>query len=90
MYTRCFYTFREKRRKILRIGFINNSIIYILDKSFSIKTLDSSKINPGKIELINGQPFIPKKNNVAEIERSKLISTNIASQKKYMKKKINL
>ena len=31
---------------ILRIGFMNNSVIYCLDKSFSIKVLASSKINP--------------------------------------------
>ena len=33
---------------ILRIGFMNNSVVYCLDKSFAIKVLDSSKINPGK------------------------------------------
>ena len=67
---------------ILRIGFMNNSVIYVLDKSFSIKVLDSSKINPGKITLNNGQPVIPKKNYLAEIEKSRLVSASIASQKK--------
>ena len=67
---------------ILRIGFMNNSVIYCLDKSFAIKVLDSSKINPGKITLEKGQPVIPKKNYLAEIEQSRLVSASISSQKK--------
>ena len=67
---------------ILRIGFMNNSVIYVLDKSFSIKVLDSSKINPGKINLDKGQPVIPAKNNLSEIEKSRLVSAKISSQKK--------
>ena len=69
---------------ILRIGFMNNSVIYVLDKSFSIKVLDSSKINPGKINLDKGQPVIPAKNNLSEIEKSRLVSAKISSQKKYL------
>ena len=67
---------------ILRIGFMNNSVIYCLDKSFAIKVLDSSKINHGKITLNNGQPVIPKNNHLAEIEKSRLVSASISSQKK--------
>ena len=66
---------------ILRIGFMNNSVIYILDNSFSIKTIDSSKINPEKITLNKENPVIPNKNNLAEIEKSRLVSRNISSQK---------
>lgn len=61
---------------------MNNSVIYVLDKSFSIKVLDSSKINPGKINLDKGQPVIPAKNNLSEIEKSRLVSAKISSQKK--------
>ena len=67
---------------ILRIGFMNNSVIYILDNSFSIKTIVSSKINPEKITLNKENPLIPNKNNLeAEIEKSRLVSRNISSQK---------
>ena len=65
---------------ILRIGFMNNSVIYCLDKSFAIKVLDSSKINSGKINLSDGQPITPKNNSLAEIEKSRLVSANISHQ----------
>ena len=69
---------------ILRIGFMNNSVIYCLDKSFAIKVLDSSKVNPGKINISNGQPVTPKNNSLAEIEKSRLVSANISSQNKIL------
>ena len=74
---------------IHRIGFMNNSIIYCLDKSFSIKIIDSTKINKGKIEIINGNPRIPKNNYLAEIGKSRLISFYTSSQKKLLDKKNN-
>ena len=61
---------------------MNNSVVYCLDKSFAIKVLDSSKINPGKIKIVKGQPEIPKKNYLAEIEQSRLVSASISSQNK--------
>ena len=67
---------------ILRIGFMNNSTIYCLDKSFAIKVLDSSKINSGKVTLSDGQPVIPKANSLAEIEKSRLVSASISHQNK--------
>jgi hypothetical protein len=67
---------------ILRIGFMNNSVIYCLDKSFAIKVLDSSKINQGKVNIKDDQPVIPKNNSLAEIEKSRLVSANISSQMK--------
>ena len=66
---------------------MNNSVIYILDNSFSIKTIDSSKINPEKITLNKENPLIPNKNNLAEIEKSRLVSRNISSQKNLNKNK---
>ena len=65
---------------ILRIGFLNNSVIYSIDKSFAIKIIDSSKINAGKINISDDKPIIPKNNDLAEIEKSRLISANISSQ----------
>ena len=67
---------------ILRIGFTNNSVIYCIDKSFGIKILDSSKINPGEINVSNGQPLFPKTNYLAEIEKGRLGTTNILYQTK--------
>ena len=68
---------------ILRIGFMSNSVLYCLDKSFGIKVIDTFKINKGKI---NSLPDPNNKeqnalNALAEIEKSRLISTNISSQK---------
>ena len=67
---------------ILRVGFLNNSVIYCIDKSFLIKVLDSSKINKGRVTLSNMQPVIPKTNSLAEIEKGRLVSANISSQMK--------
>ena len=36
---------------ILRIGFMNNSVVYCIDTSFSIKVLDSSKIITEKMKI---------------------------------------
>ena len=67
---------------ILRVGFMNNSVVYCIDTSFSIKVLDSSRIIPGKIKITNGQPEKPKKSYLTEIEQSRLVSAFISSQKK--------
>ena len=68
---------------ILRIGFISTSVLYCLDKSFGIKVIDTLKINKGKI---NSLPDPNNKeqnalNALAEIEKSRLISAYISSQK---------
>ena len=67
---------------ILRIGFMNNSVIYCLDKSFSIKFLDCLKVNPGKVNIKDGQLVEPKNNSLAEIETKHFASTNFSSQTK--------
>ena len=67
---------------ILRIGFMNNSVVYCIDTSFSIKVLDSSKIITEKMKISNGHPEKPKKSYLTEIEQSRLISAYISSQKK--------
>ena len=67
---------------ILRIGFLNSSVIFCLDKTFSIKILDTSKITTGKIKFSGIMPETPKNNDFAEIEKSRLISEYISNQKK--------
>jgi hypothetical protein len=65
---------------ILRIGFLNCSIFYCLDKSYGIKILDSSKINQGNVNISEGKQIIPEKNELAVIEKSRHICENISSQ----------
>jgi len=67
---------------ILRIGFLNSSVIFCLDKTFTITILDTSKITTGKIKFSGIMPETPKNNDFAEIEKSMLISEFILNQKK--------
>ena len=68
---------------ILRIGFLNSSVVYCLDKSFGIKILETTKINQGKININKDKsPIVPNKNFKAEIEKSRHISGYISSEKK--------
>ena len=69
---------------ILRIGFLNSSIVYCLDKSYSIKILDTVKVNSGKIQIDEGKPIIPKNNEISEIEKSRHISEFISNQIKFV------
>ena len=68
---------------ILRIGFMNNSVVYCLDEAFSIKFLNTSKINSEDIELSkeNQRPIIPKK-NFGEIEENHFIFPPFVYQEK--------
>ena len=74
---------------ILRIGFLNDSIVFSLDQSHGIKILDTAKINKGKPAIENGKPVTPKNNYVSEIERIKHISEFISSEKKILDLKEN-
>jgi len=67
---------------IIRIGFLNSSVIFCLDKAFSIKILDTSKISTGKIKFSGIKPEIPKNNDFAEIEKNRHICEYISNQKK--------
>ena len=69
---------------ILRIGFLNNSVIYCFDDKLAIKLINSTKINIEKIELSKDdqKPIIPDKNNYAEIEGNKFFLTSISEQTK--------
>ena len=72
------------KTNILRIGFINPSVVYIIDDTLSIKLIDTQKINKGKINLSKDEqkPIIPSQNSFAEIERNHFISPFIFSQTK--------
>ena len=65
---------------ILRIGFMNNSVIFCIDKSFYFKIIDSSKINQGKVNITDEKSEIQKNNSLANIGNSRLISPQITSQ----------
>ena len=70
--------------EILRIGFINYSVIYIVDNTFSIKLIDTQKINKGKIivQKADQRPIKPEKNYLAVIEQNHFISPFLFSQLK--------
>ena len=70
-------------KNILRIGFMNNSVVYCLDESFLIKFLNSTKINTEEIEISkeNKKPIIPKQNSV-EIQENHFIFPSFAYQEK--------
>ena len=68
---------------ILRIGFLSNSVIYIIDETFSIKLIDSQRINKGKIILSKetNEPIIFN-TYTSEIESNHFISPSLSSQSK--------
>ena len=76
---------------ILRIGFINNSVVYVLDKQYGIKIIDSAKLNPGrpKIKSDTGKVVIPKNNNLAEIDKGHSVSQKLGRQLKITDPKNN-
>ena len=68
---------------ILRIGFLNSSVVFCLDKTYGIKILNSSKVNQGKINFSDGKPIFPNKNDLAEIEKNRHICECISSDKQF-------
>ena len=77
---------------ILRIGFMNKSVIYCIDNTYSIKLINSSKINSEKITISAdvSNPIIPEKNNFAEIEKNHFISSSFSFQNKILDNKKTL
>ena len=72
---------------ILRIGFLNSSAVFCIDKTYGIKILNSAKVNQGKINFSDdGKPIVPNKNDLAEIEKNRLICENIPSDKQFENK----
>ena len=69
---------------IFKIGFMNKSVIYCIDDTFSIKFINSEKINPEKIELSKDieKPIIPEKNDFAEVEKNHFITSSFSYQNK--------
>ena len=57
---------------------MNKSTIYCIDDTFSIKFINSLKINSDKIEISkdNEKPIIPEKNYFAEVEKNHFITSS--------------
>jgi len=55
---------------IIRIGFLNLSSIYLIDKEGNFKILDTRKFNQGNIEIHKElyYPIVPKNNSRAELQ----------------------
>ena len=80
---------------ILRTGFFNSSVVYLINENFSMTLIDIRKINKGKIKLSkdnqsNKRPIIPEGNNLAEIEKNYFISPTLFSQSKIFDDNKNL
>ena len=56
---------------IIRIGFLNLSSIYLIDKEGNFKILDTRKFNQGNIEIHKElcYPIVPKNNSRAELQQ---------------------
>ena len=56
---------------IIRIGFLNTSSIYLIDKEGNFKILDTRKFNQGTIEIQKEllYPIVPKNNRNAELQK---------------------
>ena len=54
---------------IIRIGFLNISTIYLIDKNGNFKILNTRKFNLGEIKMKKDfpEPIIPDNNNRAEL-----------------------
>ena len=80
---------------ILRTGFFNSSVVYLINDNFSMTLIDIRKISKGKIKLSkdnqsNKRPIIPEENNFAEIEKNYFISPTLFSQSKIFDDNKNL
>ena len=80
---------------ILRTGFFNSSVVYLINENFSMTLIDIRKIKKGKIKLskdnqINKRPIIPEGNNLAEIEKNYFVSPTLFSQSKIFDDNKNL
>ena len=67
---------------IIRIGFLNISTIYLIDKSGSFKILNTRKFNLGEIKMKKDfpEPLIPDNNNRAELQGTLKLDGNILKQ----------
>ena len=56
---------------IIRIGFLNLSTIYLIDKEGNFKILDTRKFNLGQVEIQEelNYPIVPKYNSKAELQK---------------------
>ena len=69
---------------ILKIGFLGNSVLYLIDEKYTIKILNTRKINYGRVEIVPVRKNIrvSKNNSDSELQNESLLDKNILSQKK--------
>ena len=66
---------------INRVGFLDNSIIYFVDNDNILKVVNSRNFNLGEIKLDkNYEPIVPLDNDLALIDKGKLIDPSIKNQ----------
>ena len=63
--------FYVNNASIIRIGFLNLSSIYLIDKEGNFKILDTRKFNLGQVEIQEelNYPIVPKNNEKAELQK---------------------
>ena len=69
---------------ILKIGFLGNSVLYLIDEKYTIKILNTRKINYGRVEIVPVRKTIRvnKNNSDSELQNESLLDKNILNQKK--------
>ena len=67
---------------IIRIGFLNLSTIYLVDKNGTFKVLNTRKFNLGNVKIKQDflEPMVPENNNSAELQQKLKFEGNILKQ----------
>jgi hypothetical protein len=70
------------KNQIIKIGYLAESMIYIIDMTQKLKIIDSRKVNEGELQLSEDLKEIitPKDNNLAILEIEKELSSQIKCQ----------
>ena len=68
---------------ILRIGFLANSVLYLVDNKFIFKIINTRKINYGPVEISRKTKnlMIPNTNKDSVLQNETLLNTNVLPQK---------
>ena len=70
---------------ILKCGFLGNSVLYLIDEKYTIKVLNTRKINYGKVNIVPVKRTIKvnkNSNSNSVLQKDFLLDKNILSQKK--------
>ena len=69
---------------ILKVGFLSNSVLFLIDEKFTIKIINTRKIGYGNVQVIPLQRRIkvPKNNTDSELQNELLLDKNILNQQK--------